>query len=424
MKKNLLAAIAAATAILCSTSCLKENTASPVDGPEKQEKEKAEISLSVNSAPGTKSAGQGELYSVEVFVFDGNSSSDSYGLLEGYATAASDDITSDSATISLTVSTGVKHIYVLANATFYVKNEVSSESELLEQTTSFTDNSLYHVMVGATEQTLVSGSVNNVAVTCKRLVSKITLYNIESAFTSPMLQKAHFEVDRIYLMNVPKKAPYINGGVQDVMGQSNRNTAFVYGESGYPSGFVGASTGTGTLPYYKFPTPANNNTSSNGFYNWYNASTFSYGDEETEIEVEEEVADLTCDGFDEGGSYPRVFGQNKTIAVNHSFYTYPNSSPAAANATTIDYTTKLVIETTLEIDSEYTRFYYPISIPYTQPNYHYTISNVTIKRIGSTNPALPVTKAECSFTVTIADWDTGEIVGQYNNETSEGYFVF
>ena len=421
MKKFHLAALAAATAILYTTSCLKDNTAGPGDGPSAEKGEPAEISLTINSAPGTKSAGEGDFFTVEVFVFDGDSNSDSFGVLEGYATAASADITANSATLALTVSTGVKHIYVIANGTIYVKNDVGTESELLEAASRMDDNSCYFVMVGAKEQTLVSSSVNNVAITCRRLVSKVTLGTIVSDFTSPMLRKQHFTVDRIYLMNVPRQVPYVNGGVQDVMGQSNRSTAFVSGDSNYPAGFVGASTGTGTLPYYKYPVPANNNTSNSGFYNWYDASSFSYG--ETEVEVDETVADLTCYGYEED-PITLSSGQANALAVNHNFYTYPNSSPVAANATTIDNTTKLVIETTLDVGDGYRKFYYPISIPYTQPNYHYTINNVTIKRVGSTNPALPVTKADCSFTVTIADWDTGEIVGQYNNETSEGYFVF
>ena len=37
---------------------------------------------------------------------------------------------------------------------------------------------------------------------------------------------------------------------------------------------------------------------------------------------------------------------------------------------------------------------------------------------------MPVTKAACSFTITVKDWESGTIVGQYNNQTSSGGFEF
>ena len=63
-------------------------------------------------------------------------------------------------------------------------------------------------------------------------------------------------------------------------------------------------------------------------------------------------------------------------------------------------------------------YYYPLSIPYIQPNYAYTIGDVKIKRLGSLDPFTPVSTAECTFTVKVRDWDAGDIIGEFNNETS------
>lgn len=403
--------------MLLTAACNKEASA-----PAERKANDASLSLSIVSAPATKaSEPESKLNSVEVFIFDNNPASSSKGFLEAYKKAAAADFSSTtSATLNFNASTGLKHIYVLANAVATVGETVTLESELQQKISEFKDNSAGNfIMVGGAEVTLNSSQNNEIALSCRRLVSKISFGSIQGAFESPALRNLSFKVDRVYLMNVPKQAKFVNGDARDVFGIIG-TSAYTEGAD-YPNIFRPAvQEGGRVLPFYKFPDPALNNTSANGMYNWFDAISFS----NTKVVNLDATANvLTTETLSSGIIYPGA-GTDHKITINRDFYTYPNPFAHSTDDKTADNTTKVVVETTLHINGADKKYYYPISIPYTQPNYYYKIDNLVIKRLGSDNPSLPVSKAVCEFTVTVKDWDTGKIVGQFNNETSEGSFEF
>ena len=417
---KLISAIAplAGALLLFAAACNKESS-TPADN---LQKGKANVSLSIVSAPITK-AGETEskLNSVEVFIFDNGETSTSKGFLEAYKKAATADfVTASSASLSFNASTGSKHIYVLANAISSVGETVTTETELKAKISEFSDNAADNfIMVGGTEVTLTSEHNNEIALSCRRIVSKISFGYIQGAFESPALRSLSFAVNRVYLMNVPKQAKFVNGDAPDVFG-SIGTTAFTEGAN-YPDIFVPAiKEGTTLLPYYKFADPALNGTQANGYYNWFNATDFN---NTKTVTLDATANVMTTETITSGVIYPGA-GTDHKITLNRNFYTYPNPAAHSTADNVADNTTKVVVETTLHINGADKKYYYPISIPYTQPNYFYKIESLTIKRLGSDNPSLPVTKAVCEFTVTVRDWDTGEIVGQFNNETSEGVFEF
>ena len=414
---NLFTPLAAAVTLF-STSCNKESDIQPVN----EKAREANISLSILSAPATKALEtENKLNTVEVFIFDNEPTSSSLGYLESYKKAGVDDFpTASSATLKFNATTGKKHIYVLANAVSTIGETVSTESALKTKFSELKDNSAGNfIMVGGAEVTLVSSQENDIALTCRRLVSKVSFGKIKGSFESPGLRRLSFKINRVYLMNVPKQAKFVNGSADDVFGTLG-TTALTEGTN-YPSIFQPAlKEGSTFLPYYYFNPPAKSSSAANGMYNFFQETTFN---STQSVTLDNTASELTTENISSGVIYPSEETET-TIAVNKNFYTYPNSVKASANDNTIDYTTKLVIETTLNINGADKKYYYPISLPYTQPNYLYNIDNVIIKRLGSDNPALPVTKAVCDFTVTVKDWDTGTIVGQFNNETSSGNFEF
>ena len=176
-------------------------------------------------------------------------------------------------------------------------------------------------------------------------------------------------------MNVPKQAKFVNGDARDVFGIIG-TSAYTEGAD-YPNIFRPAvQEGGRVLPFYKFPDPALNNTSANGMYNWFDATSFS----NTKVVNLDATANvLTTETLRSGIIYPGA-GTDHKITINRDFYTYPNPFAHSTDDKTAD-NTQLQLTGTLAV-------------------------------------------AVCEFTVTVKDWDTGKIVGQFNNETSEGSFEF
>lgn len=89
-----------------------------------------------------------------------------------------------------------------------------------------------------------------------------------------------------------------------------------------------------------------------------------------------------------------------TYSKEHFFYCYPNNSTAIK--------TRLVVET--EIDGYV--YYYPLTLESVNSNTAYTY-NLTITRLGSDSPDVPVEDGTIQFTVTVEDWieqDINEII--------------
>jgi len=239
--------------------------------------------------------------------------------------------------------------------------------------------------------------------------------------SSPALRNCRFWVKRIYLINVPKQCKYVNGDCSDVFG-----TGATALSNGVPEGFSGASG----LPYYVYETPSAS-SGADGFYNWSDPSAWTEGSTMELDDDPEQLAGLTSVSFTEAegkiyqepnASIPANNGNR--VSVERDFYCYPNSSVPEKISdgdlnSKVDYTTKLVVETEVTISGKDHTYYYPISIPYVQPNYAYTISSITLKRLGSTDPFHTVTTADCTFSLSVREWDEGSISGDNNGETDE-----
>lgn len=99
-----------------------------------------------------------------------------------------------------------------------------------------------------------------------------------------------------------------------------------------------------------------------------------------------------------------VLVENTPYEANSVFYVYPN--PTADDSQADEFSarhTRIVVETSLGG----TTYYYPITVGGIERNKKYTIRNLTITRPGSIDPDVPVTSGECSFTITVSDWEEG-----------------
>lgn len=406
------------------------------------EDDKADLELHIGGLPDTKATdtatrnGEDNIRTASVYVFDADEKSSMFGLLEAYKEA--EDATADriSVSISLTATTGKKHIYVVGNdgvnmnsGAKTLSETITTEEELKAAISDFSDNAgKSFVMVGATEASLVPGHAkqNILNLNLRRLVARISIGDIIGDFDSPALRQSRFWVKRVYLVNVPKQAKYINGDYTDAFGSG------ATAPKDAPAGFLRS----GDLPYYAYVAPAEN-ASENGFYNWADPGKWT---ESSTLEIEstkKNVPVLTSLGitenkgklYEENGAAIHAIAGHK-LTLNQDFYCYPNSSVPfvveegmTEDQIKVDYTTKLVVETEVTINKKNYTYYYPISIPYVQPNYAYKIGSITLKRLGSKDPFHPVSSAECDFSITVKPWEAGEIGGKDNGKDSDGNFV-
>lgn len=107
-----------------------------------------------------------------------------------------------------------------------------------------------------------------------------------------------------------------------------------------------------------------------------------------------------CDGilFEDIGCTLPDKGSHK---VTHSFYAYPNHTVEdthGGGSFSARYT-RLVIDTDLG--------YYHIDFPDLSPNKAYIINKVTITGPGAGTPEEHVERANCTFKITVKDWETG-----------------
>ncbi|MBR1573375.1 MAG: hypothetical protein IJ652_00835 [Bacteroidales bacterium] len=442
MKKIIIAL--AAAAVLASLGSCKRETAPERTDSATESREMALLTVSIKGNFQTKARdvatqnNEDMLSSVEVFVFDANENSKGLGMLEAYKAAESADISAEKneATLAFNTSTGNKHIYVIANAGknaasaggLSLAESISTEAALKEAISEFSDNGEKHfIMAGSSAATLSAGNVaaNKITIDVKRLVARIKVGTITGAFTSPALRNSDFKVKRIYLTNAAKQAKYVNGDATDVFGVAGAN-ALSPGESGYPVRFQPS----GSLKYYVYSAPVASSENAAGMYAWMEKTGWTVEKLNALLASEpESVRKMTQQSYTSGNNLYVVSGSHEPVldgakmTVNQYFYAYPNSSPASDSMDGVDNTTKVIIETELKTaGGSPITYYYPISVPYLQPNYAYTIGDVKIKRLGSLDPFTPVSTAECVFTIKVRAWDTGDIVGEFNNETSDDEF--
>ena len=390
---RLLGAAIVLPAILGAASCTKSGSL-PAAG-----SGTAEVTVRFNPSDATKvsdtSSREGEtsVASADILVFRSGT-----GALDVRHRATGAELSSLSARIE--VVPGLKRIFVVANAPESLTEGVTDEAGLLSRTSSFSDNAYgSFLMVGAhrgdIELTSGAGSSNAVSVELRRLAARVKVERIEGAFTSPALAAEGLRIRRVFLSNVPASARAFNGGCADVFGTPYARPV--------PDGELSG--------YYDYALP--------GAGDLLNRGVPATGKEV----VVDAPADLTAKVFADGegvlygaGALP----DNAWVPEGGLFlYTYPNGNEPAGEPGVHDLTTKLVVEA--ETGGE--TCWYPIVLPYTQPNWAYTVNRISLTRRGSDDPDLPVWSAQCSFTVTVTDWATGEIVGSYNRPDGLGGFI-
>lgn len=97
------------------------------------------------------------------------------------------------------------------------------------------------------------------------------------------------------------------------------------------------------------------------------------------------------------------------VDTGYSFYCMPNPTDNAVNFATeptwSPRNTRLVLEFTVDG----VKTYYPIDIPAMKCNMCYVIKNLTITRMGSHHPDIPVGKDTVQFTVEVTPWGENDI---------------
>lgn len=87
-------------------------------------------------------------------------------------------------------------------------------------------------------------------------------------------------------------------------------------------------------------------------------------------------------------------------ATSYYYYTFPNNNE--------EHTTRLVIQAT--VGGLVT--YYPIDLPALESNKSYEFGNILIKRPGTDDPDVPVTRNVISFSLNVIDWQKN-VVNEY-----------
>lgn len=185
MKNTIFIALAMTAAVISAESCSskEDSCKSSIDG--------IHTFISVTSGPATKATGvttaeEESIKNLQLFVFDEN------GAKEYYVNAG------NSSSGEVISKDGKKSIVALVNAPEL--DDISSKAELMGHTTYLSDNSLGAlVMTGETDAVIQSGGRITIPVT--RIISKVTIKKITSAFTASLASK-ELKIKSIYLINV------------------------------------------------------------------------------------------------------------------------------------------------------------------------------------------------------------------------------
>lgn len=90
-----------------------------------------------------------------------------------------------------------------------------------------------------------------------------------------------------------------------------------------------------------------------------------------------------------------------TTDYNEYLYSYPNPTVSDANGGSWSARhTRLVVETLIDGNT----YYYPITLPALEAGKSYEIENLTLTRLGSTNPDQPVQLSDATFEISVKDW--------------------
>lgn len=320
------------------------------------------ITIRGTEAPATKTTGnigsnETKVNSLQVFAFNGNN-------LEDYAS------TSNSLTAVLSATTGSREIWAIANAPSLAS--VRTLTELKAQTSLLSDNAVdSFVMIGSTTQELSSANneSNPIAITVKRVVSRVSLQKISSNFQLTM-SNARFEVKKIYLINVVGSQTYAIGGTSQWV--------------------ASPSVWLNQLDYSASA-----------------ADALIYDEVTSTVVTNSHAAELQHDFY----TYPNAIGQtrsseyaNDPMAHGTNVYS-PSWSPRQ---------TMLVIEGKFfENSTDLTGIdgYYPIDLPALERNKTYVIEEVRLSRRPSDEAHDPVETGQSWVQISVHGWETGVSLG-------------
>lgn len=352
MKKFLLFSAAFAAAVL-TVGCKKDAGKEAQSEPLVPASFKVQILGTGTKATGqvmNSAAGDAKVNSLQVYVFRGNE-------LEDYKNAGA------AMEATLAATSGERTVVALVNAPELTS--VATIAELKASVTSLSDNALDgFVMTGEVTQEVVDGAV--VPVTVKRLVSRVSVNKISTAFKY-MRADWVVGVKGIYLINVSSKNNY-----------------------GLTADLANA------------PADA-----------W--ANKLAHEDAGLDALLYDELTGVN------------VSNGNPYIA-EHAFFPYPNSvsnddclaaaglaSGASLPAAWSPRATLLVLDVTLsgkEAGVDFTRNgYYPIVLPALERNKTYIIEEIQITREPSPTPFEPIETGESQITIRVSDWEVGLNLG-------------
>lgn len=247
--------------------------------------------------------------------------------------------------LDLKCSTGERKIYALVNAPD-IRGSVSCEADLLGATTLLSDNTspTNLVMIGNVTKTLTTpGEPVNIDVI--RIASSIAINKISTNFISDALNAGEFKVTDIYLLNVNGKNNYA------LSSESQAENDWYHRLSKTTNAFPTAGM----------------------------------------------VSDLGIN---------TVVTKSTAYDKVHTFYAYPNSQSYVASNTWSTRATLLVVECSFKaVGGTAKTYYYPIPVEGLASNKKYIIPELIVTRLGSDDPAKEITFADCTFSVTVQDWD-------------------
>lgn len=108
------------------------------------------------------------------------------------------------------------------------------------------------------------------------------------------------------------------------------------------------------------------------------------------------------------GTGQKIIANNAYETFNQGFILYPNGADDSTATTWSPRHTRVVVKATVGTQV----CYYPITLPVIESNKMYIISNLTVTRMGSSDPDQPVSIQDCTFDINIEDWTTVNVTDE------------
>lgn len=218
MKKFLSATLA--VAVLLSTACSKTESESALQQKNNQAPVPAKLILNVvGEGQQTKASGTGHgvqsddntVTKLEVFIFRNTGTSADNGQLEFYKKFTSSDLSGGMKGLEITATTGNKSVYVICNS--HNDNNFSDVLTLDSFKTQLSllkdENLKNFVMTGSSDVTLQT--TTDLTVKVSRMVSRIKLASVKTAFAGTPLASCTLNNVKAYLINVHANKLLWNG---------------------------------------------------------------------------------------------------------------------------------------------------------------------------------------------------------------------